>query len=95
MLFQFRRYDDVVELKILVLNPLQILVKKAMVLIDSRDSIIKYNRIYVAHLRRASGIDNRSSVDDFEQNELLFPFERPSVLARLGQFIMNVKVRRH
>lgn len=68
------------------------LVKKAMVLIDSRDSIIKYNRIYVAHLRRASGVDSRNTATDFDQSELQYPFERPSVLARLGQFIMNVKV---
>lgn len=67
------------------------LVKKAMVLVDSRESITKYNRFYAAFIRRASGIDSKVA-SEFEHSDLQFPFERPSVLARLGQFIMNVKV---
>src|SRR5688572_13036080 len=63
-----------------------------MVLINTTDAIQRDFRMYSARLKRTSVSDGRPSNADFEHSDIQYPFERASVLARLGQFIMSVKV---
>lgn len=77
------------------------LVKKAAILLeDHSDLIVRLSRFYYCRIDSHSMTTNLSSsapssttrygVNEFEADE---PFTRPHVLTRLGQFVMDVKVR--
>lgn len=75
------------------------IVKKASAMLDGQDSIHRYHRIYYAYIRsnfvqKSSAVTSQTSknlgaASDGGETELIFG--RPMVLARLGQFIMEVK----
>ena len=79
----------------------QTIVRKAAVMMDGRDSLVKLNRLYYAYLRKTSSSHSSSSSASSGQNgvtsadlsEMEHTFGRAQVLTRLGQFIMDVKVR--
>lgn len=76
----------------------QTIVKKAAAMMDGKDGILKFNRIYYAYLRKTgsgglvsgAGGDPAAAVD---LSEMEHTFGRAMVVNRLGQFIMDVKVR--
>lgn len=67
--------------------------KKAAVMMDGRDSIMRFNRIYYAYIRKPAATSNASSgAAEADLSEVEHTFGRAMVLQRLGQFIMDVKV---
>lgn len=64
----------------------QAIVKQASALLDGQDLIHRYHRIYYAFIRTSKV----ASLPSLAQESV---FCRPSVLARLGQFLMHIKVR--
>eukprot|EP01034_Spumella_vulgaris_P021655 gene21655-27696_t len=75
------------------------IVRKAAVMMDGRDSLVKLNRLYYAYLRRTSSshssstgaASSSSSSQGGAVSEMEHTFGRAQVVTRLGQFIMDVK----
>jgi hypothetical protein len=78
----------------------QTIVRKAAVMMDGRDSLVKLNRLYYAYLRKTSSSHSSSSGFSGQSgggagadlSEMEHTFGRAQVLTRLGQLIMDVKV---
>lgn len=72
------------------------LVKRAAAMMDGRDSIMRYNRLYYAYLRKTASSGSRGAGRpggaEADLSEVEHTFGRALVLSRLGQFIMDVKV---
>lgn len=72
-------------------------------MMDGRDSIMRFNRIYYAYIRKPAAASSSSSsggAAEADLSEVEHTFGRAMVVQRLGQFIMDVKVsssdaRRH
>jgi cell division control protein 45 len=85
----------------LSINLQRMIVRKASGLLEDYLQIMKLKNLYFADLRSGVGSDRATdqSADakgkgkgNTEDNEIDSPFSRPMVLARLGQYIMDVKM---
>ncbi len=71
------------------------IVRKASAMLDGQDTIHRHHRLYYAYIKNnfsahSNGAPGTSKLD----SEMELIFGRPMVLAKLGQFIMEVKVSR-
>lgn len=63
-------------------------------MLDGHDSIHRHHRLYYAYIRGNFGSHHGQATSQHSsESETELIFGRPSVLAKLGQYIMEVKVR--
>lgn len=72
------------------------IVRKASAMLDGQDNIHRHHRLYYAYIKNnfsahSAGAPGSSSALNKVDSEMELIFGRPMVLARLGQFIMEVK----
>lgn len=81
----------------LAINIQRAIVKQASAMLDGQDSIIhRYHRFYCAHIRSSSSTSNsgHKQIVGKEDAQAVREdvFSKPSVLTRLGRYVMTVKV---
>jgi cell division control protein 45 len=69
----------------------RIIVKRAAVMLEAHESIVRLNRLYFAYVRQTNSKASDSAPGYIAENEMDAPFSRPMVLQRLGHFIIEVK----
>eukprot|EP01038_Epipyxis_sp_PR26KG_P005061 gene5061-7065_t len=72
----------------------KIIVKKAAVMLDGHDSLLRLNRLYYAYIKMTT--TTSISINDSDEGmEMEHVLGRPFVIKRLGHFIMDIKRNIH